>query len=252
VARSRNNPGGSRPRASSGRPKVSAGVARLLLADSGGYCANPDCPSPFLFRLDDAHRVDEDHVPTVRQMAHIIPHAADGPRGDGRKAGNESYENLVLLCANCHSLVDEMVAVSKFSIETLRDWKRNHRSRVREQFEAPELETRDELNDQVGALLLENRTIWQTYGPQSDHARRNPTSDVAAVWRREAREIVLPNNRRVLALIDRNHRLLTGDELRLVERFRVHARAFARTQLGNPVPNAPTFPDGFAELFNVA
>ena len=233
------------------RPRIAPGVERLLLADSGGYCANPLCPSPYLFRLDEQHRVDEDHVPSVAQMAHLIAVSPAGPRGLPPLAPGETdrYENLVLLCANCHTLVDDMRAIGKYSVEWLRQWKSEHRRRVRDEFEAPPVADRAELNAEIGKLLRRNYAIWATYGPNSAIAREDPASDVAEVWRREAREEILPNNRRVLALLDRNASLLSGDELAVVEEFRVHARAFARTQLGRPVPGAPEFPQAMAELF---
>jgi hypothetical protein len=224
---------------------ISITTQRRLFADSGGFCANPICPSPYLFR-----ELDLAEPPTIAEMAHVIAQSRAGPRGEEplRDEERDLFENLVLLCANCHKVVDDMKALGRYSVELMRRWKAEHGRRVRESFEAPEVGDRDELVRQVARLLRENGAVWEQYGPESDAADRL-TSDVAEVWRREARDQILPNNRKILALIDRNERLLQSDELDVVERFRVHARAFARTQLGDPQVGAPRFPAEMREIF---
>lgn len=232
---------------------ISRATERRLFAASGGYCANPLCPSPDLFRDIQDREVQDRDAPTVGEMAHIIARSKRGPRGEEELAGDErdSFDNLVLLCANCHKVVDDMKHLGTYSVESIRRWKDEQMHSIRANFEAPEFANRDRLNQEVSRLLRENYEIWREYGPESAAAAK-PISDVAAVWRREARVRILPNNRRILALADRNQRLLTGDELRFVERFRIHARAFARTQTGDPQAGAPRFPREMTEVFSVA
>jgi hypothetical protein len=219
---------------------------RRLFAASGGYCANPECPSPELFR-----DVDEEHVPHVANVAHVIAESKAGPRGEEPLDEHEraAFENLVLLCANCHKIVDDMKLLGRYSIRELLRWKHEHQARVAAQFQALELSDRDALVHEVARLLRQNHAIWHEYGPDSEGAMANPGADVAGTWRREAREHILPNNREILALVDRNARFLEVDELNVVEHFRVHARAFARTQLGDPEAGAPRFPAEMREIF---
>lgn len=183
-------------------------------------------------------------------MAHIIARSKLGPRGDVELAEEErdAFDNLLLLCANCHKVADDMKSLGKYSVESIRRWKEEQIHAIRANFEAPVLPDRERLNREVSRHLRENHEIWREYGPESA-AAGTPISDVAGVWHREARLRILPNNRRILALADRNEGLLGGDELRIVERFRIHARAFARTQLGDPQAGAPRFPPEMADVF---
>jgi hypothetical protein len=225
-------------------------VERLLFAESGCYCANPECPSPYLFRDHSGHELEEDHIPTVANIAHVIADSPDGPRGSTDGGQRDRAENLVLLCANCHNIVDDMRLNAAYSVERLLEWKRSHRDRVASQFIAREFATRIELNSEIARRLRENHAIWQQWGPEGIALSQDPAAtDVADEWRRRARETILPNNRRILAVADRNAGLLTGDELGVVEHFRVHAEGFARGQLGNPVPDAPRFPPRINEIF---
>jgi len=43
----------------------------------------------------------------IGQMAHVIAKSPKGPRGDDLLANDNSYENLILLCANDHIRVDQ-------------------------------------------------------------------------------------------------------------------------------------------------
>lgn len=234
------------------RANPTAAVARLLLAESGGFCANPECPSPYLFRRHGAG-TDEEHVPTVAQMAHVIADSPAGPRGREGGGRRGCYENLLLLCANCHTIVDDMRLQSIYSVAKLLEWKRKHRERVASQFVARECRDRTELDAAVTALLRENHGVWKQWGPDSEVLTRDPAAtDVVDEWHRRARETILPNNRRILALADRNASLLTADELAIIEEFRVHAEAFARGQLGKPVPRAPRFPERMAQIFGAS
>jgi hypothetical protein len=69
--------------------------------------------------------------------AHILAQAGAGPRGSGdlTEAELDAYENLVLLCANHHKVVDDDVAT--YTAEVLREWKREREQTVLES-ESPE------------------------------------------------------------------------------------------------------------------
>jgi len=63
------------------------------------------------------------------QYAHIVAFSNDGPRGQGMRPRNiHEPENLTLLCAKCHKLVDDKPHL--FPVETLREYKRQHERRV--------------------------------------------------------------------------------------------------------------------------
>ena len=73
-----------------------------LFADSGGYCQRPECASR-LFVDTGTKNVH------IAEMAHIIAASDDGPRADAKASAAEkgSYDNLILLCANCHTSIDK-------------------------------------------------------------------------------------------------------------------------------------------------
>lgn len=52
--------------------------------------------------------------------------------------------------------------------------------------------------------------------------RHDPESEVAKVWQRKIRAIILPNNRKVLTILDANRRHLSQPEANTLEAFRQH------------------------------
>lgn len=225
---------------------ISTDVQRLLLARSGGYCANPGCADPDLFP-----EVDAQHVPSVAQMAHVIARSRSGPRGESDLSASErdEYENLVLLCPRCHALVDKMKLAGTYSVSLLRQWKERLEDSVRRAVGVRRFRTREELNDEVAALLRKNHGIFRTYGPESKFAE-NPLSDAPDMWRKLVREEVLPTNRRVLELVDANRALLSPDERELVEDFRAHVFGFAEDHMsGEKRADVPRFPSRMSEIF---
>ena len=47
------------------------------------------------------------------------------------KDANNSYENLVILCPNCHTMYDK---ISKISLEEIRGWKHTRKKEVKRVF----------------------------------------------------------------------------------------------------------------------
>ena len=67
----------------------------------------------------------KEDVPHIAERAHIIAHSTDGPRGDIQFIGNtNSYDNLILLCPNCHSEVDKKP--QDYPADKLRNFKLLH------------------------------------------------------------------------------------------------------------------------------
>ena len=185
-----------------------------LFADSGGYCQRPDCANRLF--VDTATKNIH-----LAEIAHIIAAGARGPRADVKvsKADKGSYDNLILLCANCHTTIDK--APDDFPDELVRDWKRKHVDRIKSLFGAVEYQDRLCARKAIEGALAENRAVFDKYGPHNDY-RRDPESEVAKVWQRKLRAIILPNNRRVLAILDANRRHLSEPEVTTLEAFRQH------------------------------
>src|SRR2546427_94615 len=91
---------------------------KLLWGRAAGRCSKPRCG-------DHVTRYavrGEDYL--VGEMAHMIAQARHGPRGDG-EGGDDSYDNLILLCPTHHREVDK-APDDEFPVELLREWKAKH------------------------------------------------------------------------------------------------------------------------------
>ena len=143
---------------------ISDRTKRLLWSRSGGYCQNPACNREvFAF-------FESGDVSTLGELAHIIGQSEHGPRGKdslGREERDE-YENIILLCPTCHTLVDKNP--EQYPADTLHMWKRHHEEKIRQVFVVPICSTRDSLATVVHKLLRRNEAIFRHYGPHSQHS----------------------------------------------------------------------------------
>lgn len=98
---------------------------KLLWGNSARMCAFPDCRQ---LLTEDATRVDK--AVTLGEMAHIEAHSNKGPRANPNLSPEkrDSYENLILLCAHHHNLIDGQP--NSYTSNELRQWKINHETWV--------------------------------------------------------------------------------------------------------------------------
>ncbi len=110
-----------------GRRRYTRPDLYLLWSRSGGLCGFPDCQ---VICVEPAN--DNDPSTTVGRIAHIEAHSDSGPRANPNLSQQErdSYDNLILLCATHHDLVDGQP--NTYTVETLRDWKINQEERYRQ------------------------------------------------------------------------------------------------------------------------
>lgn len=223
-------------------------VERKLWARSGGHCARPGCNADL---FPDVH---PERVATILDLAHIIARSKAGPRGVSPLSETErdAFENIILLCPNCHRLVDQMKLANLYHEEALREWKRQHEQRVADAVNVPRLESRDELVRRVQHLMRENRSWWETYGPESAAAADDPVSEAPRQWVEAVQRVLIPNNWQIVRLIEQNSEYLTPVELNVVARFKVHADVFAKKHLtGDADPYAPRYPQEMDEIFGL-
>lgn len=213
-----------------------------LFSDSGGLCQKPDCRGE-LFQELGTRRIH------IAEIAHVFSASDDGPRADRELTEDErgAYENLILLCPTCHTVVDK--APDVFTDPIILEWKRTHRDKIREVFGIREYSTRAEARDAIRAILRENRTIFETYGPETDE-QFDPESEVPGLWRRKVLEKILPNNNRLLRIIDANSNLLTPDEQATLELFRQHQDDLTARHAsdGEDVAGGIRFPKAMARM----
>ena len=103
------------------RKPPSLSTVKKLFAVSGTECSNPDCQN----KLTSSNTV-------MGEICHIEAAEEDGPRYNS-KSNDEyrrSFQNLLLLCPNCHTEIDK----NKVSYPTsmLRGWKKRHQGKYAE------------------------------------------------------------------------------------------------------------------------
>lgn len=100
---------------------------KILWSKSGNRCAI--CKRQLVQKLP---IVDDNFI--IGEECHIISSKADGPRGQlGNLKDFDTYENLILLCANDHKLVDEFPET--FTVEIIKNIKLNHEKWIEEAIE---------------------------------------------------------------------------------------------------------------------
>lgn len=212
---------------------------RRLWGDSGGHCGNPSCRQ-YLFPED----LDVD----FGELAHVIPASPDGPRGVSfatvSRQDRAHHSNLILLCANCHTTIDK--APDAYPAGMVYDWKRGRIDEIKVAVSTPEFRTRVEARAQVGGLLDDNALIHTKYGPAGDPYRQGDPIH----WHQHARSTIVPNNRRILQVLDANRRLLTPEEEQALAIYRLHVEQFEnRHVLDDFTTGTERFPEAINDVF---
>lgn len=216
---------------------ISEADIKLLWGRAAGLCSK--CRDDLTVILEKGANYN------VGEMAHVIAKKPAGPRGTAQ-GGPDSYDNLILLCPTCHKHIDK--APTEYSEEQLKKWKADHESQIRKQGIGEKFESLLALKQAVSRLLAENRSIWQALGPKSNTAKSDPNSNLYTVWELKKTQTILPNNLRIINMIEANSGLLGMQEHKAFLQFKLHADAFERHQYER-LDNYPTFPKSFEESF---
>jgi len=213
-----------------------------LFADAAGRCQNPGCNQPLF--VDAGHKNIH-----IAEMAHVFAAADDGPRANAEltEAERGRYDNLILLCPTCHTIIDK--APDEYPDVVILWWKQQHGQRIAELFGAVEYSSRIQAREAIEPALAENRLVFEKYGPDNDY-RYDPESELAATWQAKMLATILPNNRKIMSVLQVNRRHLNDDEKLTAARFQQHiADLEARHILGEPSAVAERFPPGMAQIF---
>lgn len=92
--------------------EIAANVKRKLYAESMGRCMNPECHIE-LFQING----------DIIEKAHIDPYC---------ETADNSYENLVVLCPNCHTKFDKL---HQFTPEEVLSWKQLRKAELEKIFQ---------------------------------------------------------------------------------------------------------------------
>lgn len=221
---------------------ISSGVKRKLWAASGGYCGNPACHKN-LFALSDTGK-----ILNIEELAHIIGQSKDGPRGEEILPMDErdEYENIVLLCPTCHTLIDKNPEL--YPVEMIKEWKKKHEESIRSLFETPKFTSRQELRKYIEPYLLENKAVHESLGPESSNASEHQLS-AEHEWGRQCVQTIIPNNRRIENALVNNINLLSPEEMKLLVLFKRHREGFEYNHVSGDVSElVTTFPVGFENI----
>jgi hypothetical protein len=205
-----------------GRKSIATNIARKLWAQCGGFCQNPNC-NKYLFATT------EDAMVSLANVAHIIGHGKNGPRSEHELADyidKDGIANLVMLCLECHKIVDELE--DRFPVEQMYAWKVAHEQKINSLFAFPQIFNERDLLEQVNDLLLENKVIFEEYGPFSKQALEGNSGDALIIWRRRCLDTILPNNQKIIGLIEVNKKNFSypWEVYRQMMGYRIHADSF--------------------------
>lgn len=105
---------------------ISTRTSSLLWGRSAGRCQFDGCNRPLWKSLVTQERMN------AAERAHIYSYGDDGPRGhEGLDESTlNDHENLMLVCHQCHELIDQDRHGKKYSAGLLLGWKRAHEARM--------------------------------------------------------------------------------------------------------------------------
>lgn len=205
------------------REGISKNVRRKLYAESIGRCMNPECQHELFIEDGD-----------IIERAHIDPYC---------KTADNSYENLVVLCPNCHEKFDKL---SLFTPDEVKRWKQIRKQEIDKLF-CKKFSTFDELREKVFPLLLENKTIYDNYY----------LNDKKELWDKYELKILI-NNKKLKVLLENNLGLFqkhTYDEysnLQYIYTFIAHVDEFENSRLDDEKSRQILFPVEINSMFGVA
>lgn len=150
---------------------------KILYGLAAARCAFPKCR-----KVCAKEATEKDNAIALGRIAHIYAHSDDGPRGnpDLTNAERDSYDNWILLCADCHDIVDKQA--DSYTADKLKVLKTEHEEWVTDRLEEQTLEiTFHELEMVTQALLSDsNDTSFDfTLIAPAEKIRKNELSQKA-------------------------------------------------------------------------
>ena len=201
---------------------IDENVKRRLYAESMGYCMNPNCRCNLFAGTGD-----------IIEKAHIDPYC---------KTADNSFENLVLLCPNCHTNFDKNNA---FTPQEVLSWKKIRQEELKKFFEK-KFATFEELEAAVVPLLMENKTIYENYYKKNNKK----------LWDK-FEYVILINNRKLKLILETNLNLIQKQQeesysnLASIHLFMAHIEEFEATRGDAEKNREILFPVEINSIFGV-
>ncbi len=214
---------------------------KILWGRAGGRCSKPGCDEDLTSLVETGHYL-------VGEMAHIIGNKPTAARGTP-EGGSDAYDNLILLCPTHHTHIDKSPE-GTYSVELLHDWKRNHEALINSAGKATKFEDFNQVRIAVARILASNKAIFDSVGPGSSTAQADPSSNAYLIWELRRIDRILPNNQKILNILDANIELIEDmSVIRVIESFRVHTESYEK-HVYHRLDSYQLFPDGFSEVFS--
>lgn len=201
---------------------ISTKVERRICAESMGRCMNPECKVELFKDSGD-----------IMEKAHIIPYC---------DTKDNSYENLIILCPNCHTNFDKN---SAFSIGEVEKWKQIRKAEF-ERFFSKEYDTFEDLKSEVAPLLSHNQEIFENYYSENQRDLWGIFEGMILLNNRIIRNI-LKNNTKLI----QNHSQESYSNLAIVQKFMLHIDEFEATRLSKEKIRHVLFPSEINSLFGI-
>lgn len=226
------------------RKHISAETKLRLFSEAAGHCQRPDC----LRSLFPVEMGGDRHI---AEMAHVIPYGDAGPRQHERPDGGfeiNAFENLILLCPSCHTIVDK--DPDGYSRSTLLGWKTNHLAALANEQGIRVYEERSQVRDAVVAAVTENKAVWKEFAPiDGMHFEHDPESEVAKTWKQRVRCVILPNHLRIQAIVKANLHHMTAAERQTFAQYQEHVRGLSERHVCGLAGRAIRYPAGMDGVF---
>jgi hypothetical protein len=214
---------------------------KILWGRAGGRCSMPGCNEDLTSLVESGSYV-------VGEMAHIIGSKPTAARATP-EGGADTYDNLILLCPTHHTHIDK-APEGTYTVDMLHEWKRNHEAEISSIGKATKFDNFAKLQAAIARLLAKNKAIFDAVGPLSDIAQSDPSSNAFLVWELRRIDRILPNNRKILNLIDANEDLIEDvSTIKAIEKFRVHVESYEK-HVYERLDSYPLFPTEFLEIFS--
>lgn len=204
------------------RKVIAENVKRRLWAESMGRCMNPDCRVELFIKNSD-----------IMEKAHI---------GAYYETEDNSYENLIVLCPNCHKKFDKTGFIDE---NIVKQWKEIRRNEL-EKFFSVELSSFDQLKEKVVPFLSENYSIYKSYY----------LSGNKSLWDKFEPQI-LSNNEKLKLLFENNRTLFQQhsykeySNLELIQKFITHVDEFKITRDDGEKLREVLFPQEINSIFGI-
>ncbi len=107
------------------KKSIPVSTAKMLYANSAGLCC--------ICKAQVVIQTTKDGLKQIGAMAHIAGENAGSARYDEEMTDEQrySYDNLMLLCPNCHATIDN--APESYSVKALKDHKQKHEAYIKAQ-----------------------------------------------------------------------------------------------------------------------